>query len=194
MNDNIIKCKNTFLMLIKMEKQLMSQWLLMSTIQQPNMCKTKRTVATCQDSPLVCEYSGGGRWPATLVWASPLNNSAAADRGCPTCHHSSLSLQASPVIWILASSLERVLGLTANNAATWFCRSPAWSCPVRHLLGSTWACQQLKTSVNSNRTITCLAMAEKILHIFHGRNPHTERCCSYSKCLSLTMGRHLKGS
>ena len=59
---------------------------------------------------------------------------------------------------------------------------------IRHLIGSTWAYQKLKTSVNSNSKITCLAMAEKIWLIFHGRNPHTQRCCSSHKCRFLTNG------
>ena len=60
--------------------------------------------------------------------------------------------------------------------------------PIRHLIGSTWGYQKLKTSVNSNSKITCLAMAEKIWQIFHGRNPHTHRCCSSHKCMFLTNG------
>ena len=60
--------------------------------------------------------------------------------------------------------------------------------PIRHLIGSTWGYQKLKTRVNSNSKITCLAMAEKIWQIFHGRNPHTQRCCSSHKCMFLTNG------
>ena len=60
--------------------------------------------------------------------------------------------------------------------------------PIRHLIGSTWGYQKLKTRVNSNSKITCLAMAEKIWHIFHGRNPHTQRCCSSHNCMFLTYG------
>ena len=59
---------------------------------------------------------------------------------------------------------------------------------IRYLIGSTWGYQKLKTSVNSNSKITCLAMAEKIWQIFHGRNPHTQRCCSSHKCMFLTNG------
>ena len=107
----------------------------------------------------------------------------------------------SPVIWNLAFSLERVLGLTPNNAPTWFCTEhqlevALWQGPYPdqsgdqsgHLIGSTWGYQKLKTGVDSNSKITCLAMAEKIWQIFHGRNPHTQRCCSSHKCMFLTNG------
>ena len=60
--------------------------------------------------------------------------------------------------------------------------------PIRHLIGSTWGYQKLKTSVNSNSKITCLAMAEKIWQIFHGRNPHTQCCCSSHKYMFLKNG------
>ena len=69
MNANIIKCKNTFLMLIKIEKQLMSQWLLMS-IQQPNMCKIKTTVTTCQSRLSPCVWV-----PWLCLLSSPLLSS-----------------------------------------------------------------------------------------------------------------------
>ena len=36
--------------------------------------------------------------------------------------------------------------------------------------------------------IGCLGLAEKIWHIFQGRNPHTQLCCSSHKCLFLTNG------
>lgn len=50
--------------------------------------------------------------------------------GHPLC---GLSLT-SPVICNLAVSLEMVLGLTATNAATWFCWTPAWCCPITQAL------------------------------------------------------------
>ena len=55
-----------------------------------------------------------------------------------------------------------------------------------HLIGSNQGQQKLKTSVNSNSKITCLAMAENIWQIFHGRNPHTQHFCSSQKCMFLT--------
>ena len=39
-----------------------------------------------------------------------------------------------------------------------------------------------------NGRISCLALAEKIWQIFHGRNPHTQLCCSSHKCMFLTNG------
>ena len=39
-----------------------------------------------------------------------------------------------------------------------------------------------------NGRISCLALAEKIWQIFHGRNPHTQLCCSSHKCMFLTTG------
>ena len=53
----------------------------------------------------------------------------------------------------------------------------------------------LKTSIfqsihtkRVNGRISCLALAEKIWQIFHGRNPHTQLCCSSHKCMFLTNG------
>ena len=60
--------------------------------------------------------------------------------------------------------------------------------PIRHLIGSTWAYQKLKTSVNSNSKTTCLTMAEKLWQILHGRNPHNQRCCSSHKYMFLKNG------
>ena len=54
----------------------------------------------------------------------------------------------------------------------------------------TWGYQKLKTSVNTNSKITCLA--EKFGQIFHGRNPHTQCCCSSHKCMFLTNGAPLE--
>ena len=125
--------------------------------------------------------------------------------GRPLC---GLSLT-SPVIWNMAFRLEMVLGLSPNNAATWFCGTPASSCPIsralsrhadswsRHqltcsqvpdwyLIGSVWEYQKLKTRDNSNSKISCLALAEKFYQIFHGCNPHTHLCCSSHKCMFLT--------
>ena len=39
-----------------------------------------------------------------------------------------------------------------------------------------------------NGRISCLALAENIWHIFHGRNPHTQLCCSSFKCMFPTNG------
>ena len=47
---------------------------------------------------------------------------------------------------------------------------------------------QLSNPPNTKRVISCLALAEKIWQIFHGRNPHTQLCCSSHKCMFLTNG------
>ena len=52
--------------------------------------------------------------------------------------------------------------------------------------GSTWGYQKLKTRVNSNSKISCLALAEKIWQFFHWHNPHTQLCFSSHKCMFLT--------
>ena len=63
--------------------------------------------------------------------------------------------------------------------------------PIRCLIG-TWLASPGGTRsskhewVNSNSKISCLALAEKIWQIFHGRNPHTQLCCSSHKCMFLT--------
>ena len=44
--------------------------------------------------------------------------------------------------------------------------------------------KQHQTRVNGRTS--CLALAEKIWQIFHGRNPHTQLCCSSHKCMFLT--------
>ena len=46
--------------------------------------------------------------------------------------------------------------------------------------------QSTKHQTRVNGRISCLASAEKIWQIFHGRNPHTQLCCSSHKCMFLT--------
>ena len=58
--------------------------------------------------------------------------------------------------------------------------------PDWYLIGRGGGYLKLKTRVNSNSKISRLALAQKIWHIFHGRNLHTQLCCSSHKCMFLT--------
>ncbi len=66
--------------------------------------------------------------------------------------------------------------------ACWFLeQTPTDHCSRAH---AHRCCQKFKTRVNGR--ISCLALAEKIWQIIHGRNPHTQLCCSSHKCLLCT--------
>ena len=89
----------------------------------------------------------------------------------------------SPNVRNLALNFWMVLGLAPDNAATWFCRTPALSCPVVQTLSRShvvcWLLEQTPLTTVSRRHDSCislleclLALAEKILQIFHRSNPH----------------------
>ena len=77
--------------------------------------------------------------------------------------------------WLKSEETRHIGNLTIYSLVT-----------IPHLIVSTWRHQKLKTRVNSNSKISCLALTEKIWQIFHGHNPHTQLCCSSHKCMFLT--------